>query len=113
MTKNHKIINIEDVEMIDSYYFFIKKEPKFFCLEIINTNSSKERKNLLNKTMIKDPIKYNDIAIASYLFTENDEIKSKLLYSSDSLKSLKNYTDNIILAEEGQIIEFISNLNRD
>lgn len=113
MTKSNKKINLENVEMIDSFYFFIKKEPKFFCLEIINTNSSKERENLLNKIMIKDPIKYNDIAIASYLFTENDEIQSKLLYSSDSLKSLKNYTDNIILAGEGEIIEFISNLNKD
>lgn len=90
MIKNNKVINIEDVEMIDAHYFYIKKEPKFFCLEILIGNSAKEYRDTLSKKPLE-----NDIAITTYAGTQNKENIVKLVYSSDSLKSLKKYTDNL------------------
>ncbi len=113
MTQNYKEINLESIEMIDKYYFFIHKEPKFFCLETFYADKFKEQKNILNKIMGDQQSIENSIGITSYMSIQNNKKLLKVVYSSYSLKVLKEYTANINLALEDEIIEFIKNLNED
>lgn len=113
MVKNNKEINLESVEMIDSYYFFIQKYPKFFSLEIFNTDTFKEQKNILNKIMGNKLSTENNIGIMYYSSIKNNIKIISIVYSSDSLKALKEYTANLNLALEDDIIKFIKNLKKE
>lgn len=113
MIKNYKEINLEFVEMIDSYYFFIQKVPKFFCLETFNTDTVKEQRDILNKIMGNNLSSENNIGIMSFSSTKNNKKLISIVYSSDSLKTLKRYTANLNLALEGDIRKFIKNLNKE
>lgn len=113
MIKNNKELNIESIEMIDSHYFYIHKEPNFFCLEIINTDTFTKQENILNKIMGNNKTLKNNIGIMSYTSFENNKRIIKLVYSCYSLKALKEYTANINLALEDEIIEFVNKLNKN
>ncbi|MEZ7611272.1 hypothetical protein O3668_11500 [Staphylococcus capitis] len=109
MIKKYKEINLESIEMIDSYYFFIQKEPKFYCLEIFNTDTVKEQKDILKKIMGNNQTTDNNIGKMYYSSGKT----IKIVYSSDSLKALREHTANLNLALEEDIIEFINKLNKN
>ncbi|MDU4468599.1 MAG: hypothetical protein E7J02_12080 [Staphylococcus warneri] len=114
MIKKSKELNIETVEMIDSHYFYIHKEPNFFCLETINTESLTKQENILNNIISKvsnNKTLENNIGITTYTSIENNKRVIQIVYSCYSLKVLKEYTANIDLALKEQIIEFINKMN--